>query len=337
MNRSVIDSIEALEGVVGKTPGAMHLKVIDHLDAGALRWIGLAPLMFAAFQDAAGIAVTLGGGKMGFASGNMRELRLPVAALDDPALAKPGKAFGSLFLIPGIGETLRINGKVVAIDANDVRITVEECYGHCAKALIRSDLWAAQPTTQVSDDPAAFVSASRFMALATLGTQSRADLSPKGDPSGSLAHLHGAVLSFADRPGNRRVDSFRNILAQPDVALALLVPGSTIVAVIRGEATLTADETLRGKFAVQSKIPLLAVQVETRAITLRDSAALHRANLWPVGTPPPIEPAKLFVEHIKLNRDEGLGASLAKAALSIPGVQGLLKKGLDKDYKDNLY
>jgi hypothetical protein len=73
------------------------------------------------------------------------------------------------------------------------------------------------------------------------------------------------------------------------------------------------------------------------AIELRDSLALARAKLWPVATASTIEPSKLFVEHIKLNRKGGLGASLAKVALSIPDVPGLLKKGLDKDYKENLY
>ncbi len=337
MTKSVIGSVEALESVVGKTPGAMHLKVIDHLDAGALSWIASAPVMFAAFQDSVGIAVTIGGGDAGFAAGNAHELRIPAAALDDPALAQPGKAFGSLLLIPGIGETLRINGKVAAANASEVRIAVEECYGHCAKALIRSDLWAAQPTDNVPDDPESFVAAGRFLALGTLDARGHADLSPKGDPSGSLARLDGDSIYFADRPGNRRVDSFRNILVQPNVSLALLVPGSTKVALMRGKAVLTTDETLRGKFAVQNEVPLLAVQVETHALVLRNSTALERAKLWPVTAKPAIEPAKLFVEHIKLNRDSSIGASLANAALSIPGVPSLLKKGLDKDYKENLY
>jgi len=333
-----IASIEALEGVVGKTPGAMHLKVIDHLDAGALRWIAAAPLMFAGFGDGAGMGVTLGSGAPGFAQGDAHELRLPAAALDDSALARPGEAFGSLFLVPGIGETLRINGRVAAVGADGIRVAVEECYGHCAKALIRSDLWAAAPIGEAPDDPAAFVAASRFLALATFGEEGRADLSPKGDPAGCMARLDGDMLWFADRPGNRRVDSFRNILTQPRVALALLIPGANRVAIVRGTAQLTADEAARARFEVQGKTPLLAIGVKVDGIELRDSAALERAALWPVKPDAHgIEPAKLFVEHIKLNRNAGLGAKLASAALAVPGVQGLLKKGLDKDYRDNLY
>ena len=333
-----IASIDALEGVIGKTPGTMHLKVIDHLDAGALRWIAVAPLMFAGFGDGSSMGVTLGGGVPGFAQGDAHELRLPASALDDPARARPGEAFGSLFLVPGIGETLRINGRVTDAGLDGIHVAVEECYGHCAKAIIRSDLWAAAPLAEVPDDPAAFVAASRFLALATFGEEGRADLSPKGDPAGCMAQLDGDTLWFADRPGNRRVDSFRNILTQPRVALALLIPGANRVAIVRGTAQITTDKEARARFEVQSKTPLLAIRVKVDGIDLRDSSALERAALWPVRQDTHgIDPAKLFVEHIKLNRYAGLGAKLASAALAVPGVEGLLKKGLDKDYRDNLY
>lgn len=331
-----IDSIAALEAVVGKTPPAMHLKVIDHLDAGALRWIAESPLMFAGFGDGAGIGVTLTGGAPGFASGDACELRVPLAMLDEPALARQGAAFGALFLIPGIGETLRVNGRVTAIGEGEARVAVEECYGHCAKALIRSEFWAASPA-EAADYPAGFIAASRFLALATIGAEGRADLSPKGDPARAMARLDGGTLWFADRPGNRRVDSFRNIVEQPRIALALLVPGSTRVAVARGRARLTADPAARAPFTVKDKTPLLAIGVELDGFELRDSPALARAAPWPVVATGDIDPAKLFVEHIRRNRIGGVGATLARASLSVPGVQGLLRKGLDKDYRDNLY
>lgn len=332
-----ITTVDALESVIGKTPPPMHLKVIDHLDAGALRWISQSPLMFAGFGDGSSVGVTLAGGVPGFATGDAHELSLPVALLDDPALARPDVAFGSLFRLPGIGETLRVNGRVATVDVDHVRIAVDECYGHCAKALIRSGLWSAEPVVGTPDDMAAFVAASRFLALATIGAAGHADLSPKGDPAGCMAQLDGDTLWFADRPGNRRVDSFRNIIDRPQVALALLIPGSTHLAVLRGDAGLTTDEAARARFTVQDKTPLLAISVVADAIELRGSPALERANLWPVHAETDIDPAKLFVEHIKLNKAGGIGATLARAGLSVPGVTGLLKKGLDKDYKENLY
>lgn len=290
MTDAAITTVAEMEGVIGKTPPPMHLKVIDHLDPGALRWISESPLMFASFGDGANVGVTLAGGLPGFASGDAQELRVPIALLDDPALARPGAAFGSLFLVPGIGETLRVNGRVASADADQVHVAVDECYGHCAKALIRSELWAAQPA-QAPDDAAAFVEASRFMALATIGAEGRADLSPKGDPAGCMVRLDGETLWFADRPGNRRVDSFRNIIGQPRVALAALIPGPARIAIARGRARLTTDEAARERFTVRDKTPLVAIGVETDAIELRDSPALARANLWPVQAESDIDPA----------------------------------------------
>ncbi|HUD29684.1 MAG TPA: pyridoxamine 5'-phosphate oxidase family protein [Novosphingobium sp.] len=336
MSEAFIADVEALEAVVGKTPPAMHLKVIDHLDAGALRWIARSPLAFAGFGGAEGLVMTLAGGAPGFAGGERDELRLPLAALDDSAPARPGASFGSLFLLPGIGESLRVNGQVVAVEADHARIRVDECYGHCAKALIRSQFWAAAPSDAPADAQA-FATASRFLALATLGAGGHADLSPKGDPAGGMALIEGDVLWFADRPGNRRVDSFRNIVEQPSVALALLTPGAVRVAVVRGHARLTTDAAMRARFAVNGKVPLLAIRVEIASLDLHDSPALARADLWPVRAETDINPTRLFVEHLKLNRTAGLGAALARASVAILGMTGLMQKGLEKDYKDNLY
>lgn len=337
MTDPAITTIAALEGVIGKTPPPMLLKVIDHLDDGALRWISQSPLMVAGFGDGSGIGVTLAGGASGFVSGDAHGLRLPVGLVDDPMLAQPGAAFGSLFLLPGIGETLRVNGRVVAADNEEIRIAVDECYGHCAKALIRSGLWSAQPIAGTPADIASFVADSRFLTLATIGAEGHADLSPKGDPAGCMAQLDGGVLWFADRPGNRRVDSFRNILDRPQVALALLIPGSSHIVVLRGDACISTDKAVRERFTVQDKTPMLATRVEVRAIDLRSSPALERANLWPSHAEVDIDPGKLFVEHIKLNKATGVGATLARASLSLPGVTGLLKMGLERDYKKNLY
>lgn len=330
-----IASIAELEGVIGKAPPAVNLKVIDHLDETALRWIATSPLMFAGFGEGAGIAITLGGGEPGFATGEAKSLHLPLSALDDAALARPGLAFGSLLLAPGIGETLRVNGRVAAVGEGEVRIAVEECYVHCAKALIRSDFWSAEAVEPAAAEPEAFIAASRFMALATVDVEGRADLSPKGDPAGSMARYDGGTLWFADRPGNRRVDSFRNIIAQPRIAAVLLVPGSSRVAVVTGTAQLTTDAQARAPFEVRGKTPQLAIGVEGAAVELRTSAALGRAALWPLRERAAVvAPAKMFAAHVKLNKDKGLGARIAGAVVSIPG---LMQRGLDKDYESNLY
>ena len=332
---SDIDSVDRLEAILGKTPPAVNLKVIDHVDESAMRWLAAAPLMFAGFGDAQGIGITLAGGAPGFATAEPAILAIPLAMLDDPALAVPGASFGSLFLVPGIGETLRINGRVAAVADGTARIAVAECYVHCATALIRSGFWSAAPSDAAPSTPGEFAAAARFMALATIDAAGAADLSPKGDPAGTMAHIAGDQFWFADRPGNRRADSFRNIIAQPRIAAALLIPGSPHVAILGGTAMLTDDATARASFEVQGKVPLLATRIDDVEIELRPSPALARAALWPAAAAPAdIKPAKMFADHVKLNKDKGLGARIAGAFVSVPG---LMQRGLDKDYKDNLY
>ncbi|PZQ22979.1 MAG: pyridoxamine 5-phosphate oxidase [Sphingopyxis macrogoltabida] len=332
---AAIDSIAALEAVVGKAPPAIDLKIIDHLDATARRWLAAAPLMFAGIGDGDGIAMTLAGGAPGFAGGDAACLSVPLDRIDAPERLRPGSGFGSLFLIPGIGETLRINGRVSEAADGFARIAVEECYVHCAKALIRSDFWTADPQDDAPTTRDAFIADARFMALATIDPAGKADVSPKGDPAGRMTRIDKGAIVFPDRPGNRRTDSFRNIIAQPRVGGALLIPGSAHVATFTGTVSLTSDESAREPFTVQGKRPLLAGRIDDLDIAIAPSAALTRAALWPAAAAPDdIRPAKMFAEHLRLNKTKGIGARIASAVVSIPGF---MQKGLAKDYKDNLY
>ncbi len=331
-----IDSVSALEACIGKVPGPIDLKVIDHLNEGAVRWIAASPLLFAAFGYDDDIGLTLAGGPPGFAHPiDSSRLRLPAISLDEPNLARVGRAVGALFLVPNIGETLRVNGHVVAVGNGEIEIAVEECYMHCAKALLRSNFWAASPQSEVPDVASDFLTASRFMALATVDNQGRADVSPKGDPAGALIRLQNGHAWFADRPGNRRADSFRNILAQPRITAAMLIPGGTRVAMLSGLARLTTDAAMRVDFSVSGKTPLLVTCIEQPAPVIFESRALAQARLWPAAqSTESLDPAEMFAAHIKLSKARGVQAKLMRAAVAVPG---LMKKGLQRDYRNNLY
>ncbi|MEJ8544742.1 pyridoxamine 5'-phosphate oxidase family protein [Brevibacillus borstelensis] len=332
--KTVINTVEALEAVAGRILPSMKLKVINHLDEGAIRWIAASPLLFAGFGDGETIGITLGGGDSGFATADTHELRVPTAMLDDPTLARPGTGFGSLFLLPGIRETMRVNGRVVDVIDGVIRIRVEECYGHCGKSLIRSDFWNATPDDRAPQDDFSFVCASRFMALATMDANGCADLSPKGDPAEKMALVEKGCVWFSDRPGNHRTDSFHNIITQPHVSAVFLIPGSTYVASVSGTARITTDEAIRTRFAVQGKTPALATAIESNNFELSQSPALLRAKLWPMSEPTHgIQPTKIFIEHMNMNKNKGLEGGYANAELSMSGLQDLLKK----EYKENLY
>jgi predicted pyridoxine 5'-phosphate oxidase superfamily flavin-nucleotide-binding protein len=330
-----IRTVSALEAQVGARADAVNLKVIDHLDDHARRWLAASPLAFAGFSDREGIDATIAGAQPGFASmPDSRRLTLPRTLLDDPRQAQAGRGAGLLFLIPGLGETLRINGAVESATNEHVVIAVQECYAHCAKALLRSRFWQPEEGATPADI-GEFLAACRYMALATSDTELQTDVSPKGDPAGLLAQGNEREIRFADRPGNRRTDSLRNLLARPIAAAILMIPGCTRVVVVHGDARLSADPELRQAFTVQDKMPKLVTRLAVSAVTMRDSAALARARPWtrPMA-PVDIDPADVFAAHVKLNKARGLRAAIAKGAVSIPG---LLRKGLEQDYKRNMY
>lgn len=332
MDSDRICTVEALEANVGKVPGSRDLKVMDYLDASAIRWLETCPLLFAAFGD----GITIGGGTAGFVRVvDSRLLEIPLALLDAPQLPQAGQAFGSLLLSPGLCETLRVNGTVKSVQEDCIRITVRECYLHCAKALMRSDFWKALPDVSAPSTPEDFLAASRFIALATVDAAGNADVSPKGDPAGTMLRMQQGDVWYADRPGNRRVDSFRNILQRPRVAAIALIPGSCQTVLLSGGASISTDASMCAAFTVAGKVPKLVTRVERPATQLQDSAALTRARLWPAAEPAAdIDPAAMFVAHVRNSKAAGLQATLARTALQVPGV---MEKGLELDYKNRLY
>lgn len=332
---NTISNVTELEACVGKTPGPRDLKVIDYLDDGALRWIAASTVLFAAFGDSQSLAITVGGGAPGFVEViDATHLKLSSATLDEPQFAQVGQGVGTLFQTPNLGETLRVNGRVQSVKAEAIEIVVEECYLHCAKALMRSAFWQAAPRADVPNDASEFLAASQLLALATINAQGHADISPKGDPVGAMLQMRDGAVWFADRPGNRRVDSFRNILEQPRIAAAVLIPGSHHVAILSGAAQITTGAETCASFAVEGKTPHITTRIEPFTLKLLHSHALERAQLWPAAPRAEgLNPAAIFAAHVKHSKAGGLQAKLMRAALT----PGLMEKGLQRDYKHNLY
>lgn len=323
---------EQLEKHFGPPAAIVLAKTINHLDPGAISWITASTIMIASVTSEHGIDIVCAGGPPGWAGGDKTMLRLPANSLDAPQQLIPGSGFGSIFMVASLNELMRINGRVASNDGVEVRVAVEECFLHCGKALIRSDFWLAE-TDESNGSLDHLAAHCRFMGLATCDPQSRADLSPKGDPAGLMVHLDHDTLRFADRPGNRRIDSFRNIIDQPRVAVALVVPGSHHLLVVTGRARITDDLAERERFTVSEKIPDLVTVIENISIDQRESRALATATAWPTAPAPEgVSVGKIGAGHLKLGK--GVAAKLAGFAMSVPG---LAESAMASDYKKNLY
>lgn len=130
------------------------------------------------------------------------------------------------------------------------------------------------------DSPSrAFIAASPFVLLATFGRRG-ADCSPRGDAPGFVAVADDKTLLLPDRRGNNRIDSLRNVVENPAVALLFLVPGIDQTLRINGHGTLTADPALLERFTVAGKAPRTVLRVEIDEAFVQCPRALVRAELW---------------------------------------------------------
>jgi PPOX class probable FMN-dependent enzyme len=125
-----------------------------------------------------------------------------------------------------------------------------------------------------------FLAAAPFCVLATSGADGSCDATPRGDDPGFARVLDEHTLALPERPGNRRLDSLRNVLANPHVGLVFIVPGITHTLRVNGTARLVADADFFDDMAVFGKRPVLALLVTVEECYFHCAKAFIRSRLW---------------------------------------------------------
>lgn len=121
---------------------------------------------------------------------------------------------------------------------------------------------------------------SPFCLIATSDADGRCDVSPKGDPAGFTHVLDDTTLVIPDRPGNKRVDGFMNVLSNPHVGLNYVLPGRGDTLRISGRARLLRDAPFFDDLVVKGHRPRLALLVEIEEVFYHCSKAFLRSDLW---------------------------------------------------------
>jgi uncharacterized protein len=116
--------------------------------------------------------------------------------------------------------------------------------------------------------------------VATTDAHGRVDVSPKGDPPGFVHILDDTTIAIPERPGNKRVDGYLNVLERPHVGTLFVIPGRGDTLRINGTARVLADADYFDAMAVDGKRPILALEIDIEEVFFHCAKAFLRSDAW---------------------------------------------------------
>ncbi|GKU80633.1 pyridoxamine 5'-phosphate oxidase family protein [Niallia sp. NCCP-28] len=147
-----------------------------------------------------------------------------------------------------------------------------------------SELVQNKVVSIIDEHCANFIDKSPFVVISTADENGFCDVSPRGDKPGFVYIINEKQLVIPERPGNKRMDSLRNILANGRAGLLFFIPGLKETLRVNGKAMLTKDKKLLEKMAVKGKNPLIGIVVEVEECFIHCAKAMIRSGLWNMDT-----------------------------------------------------
>jgi len=132
----------------------------------------------------------------------------------------------------------------------------------------------------IDEHCAALISSSPFLVIASADADGNMDVSPKGDPAGFVKVIDERTLAIPDRKGNRRGDTFSNILQNPKVGLIFLTPGYQETLRVSGKARIVRDQALLESMAHEGSVPMFATVVDVEKALFHCAKCIIRSGLW---------------------------------------------------------
>jgi len=189
-------------------------------------------------------------------------------------------------------------------------IAVEKCQNHLDKHAMN------------------FVARSPFLCIGTQSPAGSADVSPRGDPCGFVKILDDKTLLIPDRPGNNRLDTHTNILANPAVGLLFMVPGFDDTMRVNGKAKITRDPDFLALMVVNDRMPTVAIVVTVEEVFIHCAKAFRRSKLW---DPSQRQNRSDMPSLLKIIMDQTTGAP------NDPEEMKKIDAGLEDEYQKTMY
>lgn len=159
---------------------------------------------------------------------------------------------------------------------------------------------AKKVTDRLSEAQQGWLKQSPLGFVATTDAHGRVDVSPKGDPPGFVQIIDDTTIAIPERPGNRRVDGFLNVLQQPHVGTVFVIPGRGDTLRINGSARILSDADYFDAMVVDGKRPILALEIDIEEVFFHCPKAFLRSDAWkpeswnPTAVPSVAQMAKAF-------------------------------------------
>jgi PPOX class probable FMN-dependent enzyme len=208
----------------------------------------------------------------------------------------------------------------MTVDAHELR-TLDDVRGIIGEAHRSTMVKVLDALDRMAMD---FIARASFLVLATASADGATDASPKGDLPGFVLIENERTLYVPERKGNRMILSLQNILANPNVALLFMVPGTDETLRVQGRATLTAERSVLERLTARGQPALLAIRLEVETCFFHCAKAFRRSQLW--------SPATWPAERFRVSFGKQLAPRLG-------GGDELAKRiddAIEADYQNNL-
>jgi len=171
-----------------------------------------------------------------------------------------------------------------------------------------SDMVSNKVVNFIDDHIKSYISKTPLVFLSTSDSSGLCDVSPRGDQAGFVHIIDNKHLVIPERPGNRRFDSLRNIISNPNVGMVFIIPGLKETLRINGQACVMNDEDILSKLKVQGKRPWLGIGVRVEECFIHCAKAFMRSGIWESTTwldPDSLPvPSQILADHINQDYSE---------------------------------
>lgn len=143
-----------------------------------------------------------------------------------------------------------------------------------------NELVVGKTIDHIDDICRRFIAACPYVVIGTRAADGLVDLSPKGDPAGFVHVADSNTLIIPDRLGNKRLDTFENLLVNSEIGVFFMIPGYTVTLRVRGTGQIVRDATLQKQLAMNGKEPNLLLAVTVNEAFMQCAKSMARSNIW---------------------------------------------------------